>query len=304
MSTSAARSASKKTVSSGSLKDYLATTKKPSRLIGPIERHLLTRTLPNDRRQDVMHPSEITKDGWCIREQYHRIQKAREDIAAGNRFIQERHPLRLQSIFDTGHAAHAKWQGYLSEMGALFGKWSCGFCAHSWHGEDGRCPKCHHLGTYGEVSLFNDDLLISGSTDGWVTLEPNFLLEAKTVGTGTIRAYDPRMLADADYNLEKAFEMIRRPFKDHRRQAQMYLYLAHDMAARQDPSLSGREAPEEAIVLYDCKANQAYKEFVVQYSPRQIEPFLELAQKVVTGLEKGKAPKCNHGGCDKCEEKN
>ena len=234
------------------------------------------------------------------------IQQAREDIAAGNRFVQERHPLRLQSIFDTGHAAHAKWQGYLAEMGKIYGKWACSGCENSVLGsvpEDSYvCESCgSRRFIYDEVLLKNEDLLIEGSTDGWVTgLGPDYLLEVKTVGTGTIRAYNPALLSESDYNLEKAFDLIRRPFKDHRRQAQMYLYLAHDMY---DKKLVDREPPEEAVVLYDCKANQAYKEFVVKYSPSQIEPFLDLAQKVVNSLEKSKAPKCNHGGCKKCEEK-
>lgn len=298
--------ATSKKVTSTALKGYLSTSKKPSRLVGHVEKHLLTRTLVNHRRQDVIHPSEMTKDDWCIREQYLTIQQAREDIAAGNRFIQERHPLRLQSIFDTGHAAHAKWQGYLAEMGKLYGKWACSGCENSVLGpvpEDSYvCESCgSRRFIYDEVLLKNEDLLIEGSTDGWVTgLGPDYLLEVKTVGTGTIRAYNPALLSESDYNLEKAFDLIRRPFKDHRRQGQMYLYLAHDMY---DKKLVDREPPEEAVVLYDCKANQAYKEFVVKYSPSQIEPFLDLAQKVVNALEKSKAPKCNHGGCKKCEEK-
>lgn len=280
---------------SQSMKDYLQTRKKPTRVIGPMERHLMTRPLDMSRRQDIMHPSEITKEDWCIRAEYSLISEARK----GNIPEPERPGLILQSIFDTGHAAHSKYQNYLAEMGVLYGSWHCVPCGAKWGpSTDGVCAQCRDVATYDELKLYSSELLIEGHTDGWVTLDPEGILEVKTIGTGTIRAGNPQLLYDNDGSLEKAFADIRSPFPDHRRQAQVYLWLAHDMY---DEGIFDREPPESMIVLYECKANQQIKEFTVQYRPDQIEDVLKNARKVVKALQKGKAPKCNHGGCDKCE---
>lgn len=275
------------------LKTFLATQKKPSRLIGPVERHILTRPADTSRRQDIMHPSEMVKDDWCIRAEYFKIVAAK----AGIQLKEDRAGLRLQSIFDTGHAAHSKWQGYLADMGVLYGNWKCPR-GGTWTGTDQTCPNCGEKGVYDELKLFDNELMISGSTDGWVTVKPEFTLEVKTIGTGTIRTYEPSLLYDNDNNLEKAFDAIRRPFGDHRRQGQMYMWLQHSMF---DKGHIDRPPTEEAVFLYDCKANQAYKEFTVKYNPRQIEGVLDLAEEVVAALASGKAPKCNVRDCKKCK---
>jgi hypothetical protein len=275
------------------LKTYLATQKKPSRIIGPVERHLLTRPADTSRRQDVMHPSEMVKNDWCIRAEFFKIKAARVGILPK----EDRPGLRLQSIFDVGHAAHTKWQGYLAAMNVLYGKWRCPG-GGEWVGADSTCPYCGEVGVYQELRLFSNELLISGSTDGWITDEPECTLEVKTIGTGTIRAYEPGLLYDNDNNLEKAFDSIRRPFLDHRRQGQMYMFLQHDMFEK---GHLDRTPTEQAVFLYENKANQAYKEFTVKYNPAQIEDVLVLAETVVDALVADKAPRCNHGGCSKCK---
>jgi len=61
---------------------------------------------------------------------------------------------------------------------------------------------------------------------------------------------------DADGDLNKAWKNIRRPFRGHLLQGQMYLELAKRM--------SGAEAPTEIVFLYELKSNQAYKEFTIK----------------------------------------
>lgn len=289
------------TVKSKDLKKYLAANRKPSRVVGPVERHMLTRTLDSDRRQDVLHPSEIIKEDWCHRESYYKIIDAKQGILPE----MERPSLRLQSIFDVGHAAHAKWQGYLAEMGSLWGSWECRECG-SRPVDPGPIPSyCGVCGRrswkYDELALFDEDLMIGGSTDGWlIGLGDDALLEIKSVGTGTIRTYAPALLADADNNLEKAFNNIRAPFIDHRRQGQTYLHLTHLM--HQKGKLQ-RTPPEEIVFLYECKSNQAYKEFTVKYDPEQVEDVFDNAADIAWAIRNNRPVSCNldrKSGCKKC----
>lgn len=285
-----------KKVNSDSLKKYLATSKKPNRIIGAIERHLLTRPLDTSRRQDVMHPSEILGDDWCHRAEYRKI------IAAlrGESPDPERPGLILQSIFDVGHAAHAKWQGYLSEMDALYGDWKCIPCGREWTlSRRSRCKKCGEVATYMEMKLFDNDLNIQGSTDGWVVLpDMEAVLEVKTIGSGTIRANDPALLYESE-SFEKAFSAIRAPFRPHRMQAQMYMHL---MQLMHSAGIVKRTPPTEAILLYECKSNQQVKEFSIKYNPKIIEKVLEGAALVVEALKSGVEPECNVKDCKKCVE--
>ena len=101
-------------------------------------------------------------------------------------------------------------------------------------------------------------------------------------------------------NLEKAFNNIRRPFIDHRRQIQVYLHLAHLMHAK---GLLDIPAPDEAVVIYECKANQAYKEFTVGYDPDQVSDVFDAALDIAWALEHNRPPSCNlssQRGCKKC----
>lgn len=288
-------------VKSQDLKKYLATSRKPTKVVGEIERHMLTRPLESDRRQDVLHPSEIVKKDWCLRESYFRIIDAQKGVQPRP----ERPSLRLQSIFDVGHAVHEKWQGYLAEMGNLWGSWECRECGSRPVDPGpipGACSVCGRVNwKYNELHLFSDQHLISGSTDGWIIgLGPDALLEIKSIGTGTIRAYDSDLLSAHDGNLEKAFEDIRMPFIDHRRQGQTYLRLTHLM---REAGKLDREPPDEIVFLYECKSNQAYREFAVKYDPGLVDDVFEDAEIVAGAVLEKKAPACNIGGtsgCHKC----
>ena len=273
-------------VKTGALKDYLDANKRGSRLVGPIERHLLTRPQDLSRSTTVFHPSEIVREDWCHRASYLAVM-------AGEVPTKERHSLRTESIFAEGHSIHAKWQGWIGEMGVLYGLWRLEDGTEVW-GTSEEYPGAE----YREVPLRDDDLRISGHSDGWVVgLGDDYLIEIKSVGTGSIRMEAPALLTKHDNNAEAAWNDIRAPFRTHFLQGQVYLHLLHLMAKK---GLISREAPEEIVFLLEYKANQAAKEFVVRYSPDYLASILESLDAILAMTE---APECNHSapkGCKKC----
>jgi CRISPR/Cas system-associated exonuclease Cas4 (RecB family) len=261
----------------------METRKIETRLLGPIERHLLTRPLDTSRRQDVLHPSELVKDDFCPRAAYFRL--------IGKVLPPDRPNLRLQSIFDVGHSVHSKWQNYLQEMGVLYGVW-----------ETTRGPAAWDISSdlpagarYKEVPLHDDGLRISGHSDGWVKgLGEDFLIEIKSIGPGTIRFENPALFRSGD--LFAAWKEIRRPFPTHMRQGQLYLALAQRMAERGELE----SAPDEIVFLYELKADQSVKEFVVTYDPILSKDALDDAYDITKAAEMGVAPDCRSGGCKSC----
>ena len=101
------------------LQKYFDTKKVPTRLIGKVERHLLTKPR-EERSTSVLHPSEIIKSDFCHRYSYY--------LLTGGEPKTEKPSLRLQNIFDEGHAIHEKWQNRFHEMGTLYGKFKCVAC--------------------------------------------------------------------------------------------------------------------------------------------------------------------------------
>jgi hypothetical protein len=279
-----------------SLKAYLDATKRDTRLMGPIERHLLSKPFDN-RRMDIIHPSDMIKPEWCHLAQYHAIK--------GNyKEVREKPTLRLQSIFDEGHTIHAKWQKWLTEMGVLYGKWNCSECGPSdWelasdlNFDDPACG----VFTYDEVPLWSDKHKIGGHSDGWVkNLGEDCLIEIKSIGAGTLRFEAPSLLAQADGDLEKAWRNIRAPFRTHQLQGQVYLHLTHLMAENGElPS-----APDEIVFIYELKANQDYKEFVVKYNPEFTKDLFDQALDIAWAVDNNRPPVCNIDavkGCKRCE---
>lgn len=279
------------------LKALLESSKRDHRLVGHIERHLLNRE-PEHRPQDVLHPSDLAKKEWCALHAYHAL---RGDYVP----TQDPANLRLQSIFDEGHAIHAKWQNWLAEMGVLYGRWSCFRCNGAKTTGLHVVPVCpvHEYDanfTYAELNLYSKKHRIFGHTDGWVKgIGHDFLIEIKSIGAGTIRFEQPSLLSAAGGDLDKAWRNIRQPFYTHRVQGQIYLHLAHLMV---DEGLL-ETAPEEIVFIYELKSNQDYKEFTVAYDPEFVEEIFENALDVVWAVEHDTPPACNIdpvNGCKRC----
>ena len=285
------------TIPSKNMSAFLDANKKDTRLLGSVERHILGRPF-EARAQNVLHPSDIVKPEWCALASYHALQ--------GN-YVETRDKpsLRLQSIFDEGHAIHRKWQGYFREMGVLYGKWSV-----LEEKDFGRIKETKDYwatssdvpehGEYKEVPLYSNKHRIAGHSDGWIkNIGKDCLIEIKSIGGGTIRLEEPSLFG-ADNNVESAWKNIRRPFNSHYKQGQVYLHLAHLMV--EEGILES--APEEIVFLYELKADQSYKEFVVQYNPEHIAPIFETALDVVWAVDNQRPPVCSINpmkGCKRCE---
>ena len=270
----------------GALKAFLDAGKRDTRLIGAIERHILLRPF-DERSQDVLHPSDIIKAEWCALAAYHALQ--------GNYVeTREKPGLRLQSIFDTGHAVHAKWQNYLKDMGVLYGLWGTRTIKH-WAVSSDDIKGLDYL----EVPLHSKKHRIYGHADGWVKgLGDDFLIEIKSIGPGTIRTEAPSLFyGGAD--LDAAWKNIRNPFPTHILQGQMYLHLAHLMVENGELE----SAPKDIVFIYELKSNQEYKEFVVSYAPEFVEHIFEAALDVVWAVENNRPPVCtldSAAGCKRC----
>lgn len=271
------------------LRKYLDAKTKPTRLIGDLERHLLARPV-GDRSTTVLHPSEIIKRDWCLRASYFLLK--------GVPKVGEKPNLRLQSIFDEGHAIHAKWQRWFQEMGVLHGQFLCSACDRVTLGTSPEeCAHCNapwNKLTYNEVTLRDDDLRIAGHTDGWLKgLGNDTLIEIKSIGPGTIRVEAPGLMKDADGDFMKAWTQVRRPFSPHILQGQMYLELMKRMGNPVD----------EIVFLYELKADQSYKEFSIKADYSYVEPIFNNCALVVKAVEESKPPACNNNpqkGCKQC----
>ena len=265
-------------VSKGSdLAKFLDAKKTKRRLVGDVERFLLSRP-PGDRRTDVLHPSEIIKRDWCKRASYFLLK--------GHTKIQDKPNLRLQSIFDEGHAIHAKWQNWFQEMGVLHGQFKCGSCDKvTWGTSPKYCDHCQSTKlTYAEVTLRDDKLRIAGHTDGWIKgIGDDCLIEIKSIGPGTIRNEDPSLFLDSK-DFMAAWKEVRRPFNSHLLQGQMYLELMKRM---------GHEV-NEIVFLYELKADQDYKEFAIKADYEIVRHIFEGAEQVVKAVKAGVPPRCSN----------
>jgi hypothetical protein len=61
---------------------------------------------------------------------------------------------------------------------------------------------------------------------------------------------------------------------------------------------------KEIVFLYELKANQDYKEFVVSYAPEYVEPFFNNSLDVVWAVKNERPPMCSIDsikGCDRCK---
>jgi hypothetical protein len=289
-----------KTIASKDLKAFLSANKRETRLMGAVERHVLSRPF-DDRDMSYIHPSDVIKEDWCALAQYHAIK--------GN-YVETRDKptARLASIFAEGHSIHAKWQTWFTEMGVMFGKWMCSNCGFGWYGTsadlenvDCDCPLGVPQIRYKEVPLRSEKHMIRGHADGWIRgLGDDCLIEIKSIGSGGIRMEAPAIMAQSDDNVEKAWKNIKTPFRSHQLQGQVYLHLCHLMV--EEDILES--APKEIVFIYELKANQEYKEFVVAYNPEYTKDIFDKCLDVAWAVKNSRPPLCNidpEKGCKRCE---
>ena len=270
---------------SGNLKKLLTTTKS-GRLIPHLERWLMSQQ-PEPRDYTYLHPSDICKDNWCQRSAWFQL--------TGHPYVREVNQLSRHNMFQEGHLIHAKWQKYFHDMGVLYGNWTDtdGKTRHSCLGE----PDWK----YQEVSLEDRTIMMRGRSDGWIVgLGDDCLIEIKSVGIGTLRFESPGLLTSVNSDIDKAWNEIKSPFPSHLRQGQIYLELAHRMEKAGELT---RPAPKEIVFIYEYKANQSYKEFVVPYKPEVGDRFMRRAERVTEAVRNMTEMECNNnpgGRCSSC----
>lgn len=248
------------------------------------------------RRQDVLHPSEMAKEGWCPRAAYFRLEGR---VPAQSRSFS----MTLANVFAEGHAIHAKWQSWLAQTDQLWGDWYCRRCMATVRrtaDPQGLLPAClgsaSHYWEYQEVTLWDDEVNIYGHEDG-ALIGLNCLVEIKSVGIGTLRWENPALLSNyyvrelAQYDMEGLWRAIRRPFPSHIRQVNIYMWLAKSMGLPFD----------RTAVIYEFKVNQQVKEFQVKYDPLVAEPLIEAARAIAEARKKGREVPCPYGvSCPEC----
>jgi len=274
-------------------KKFAEAGKADTRVLGPLERYVISRPRDESRRTDVFHPSEMSKETWCHRASYFHL-KGHKPLKA-----ETRNGLSTENVFANGHAAHARWQNWFAQHGTLYGTWSCwvkGCRERVWGMPYPECPAGHGLmETYAEVPLVHKELRFGGHADGWLIGYGNpLLLEIKTVGEGTFRWEAPEMLMENTF--EEAWKKLDTPFQSHIMQAQIYLKLIELIG-------NEKECPQEILFLYEKKADQTAKEFVIPKSDFGISEKFDAVYKILDCIEKGKAPVCNVGfkNCKSCE---
>jgi hypothetical protein len=184
-------------------------------------------------------------------------------------------------------------------MGFLYGNYLCR--DHGMTLGFGECSANKECPTeYMEMTLVSKKHKIVGHTDGWVkNLGNDFLIEIKSIGTGTIRFEAPSLLSQANNDLDTAWRHIRQPFKTHMLQGQVYLHLCHLMVEEGLVDV----APKEIVFIYELKSNQDYKEFVVAYDPEYVTDIFDSALDVAWAVDNDRPPTCNIdpvNGCKRC----
>ncbi|MEU5425137.1 hypothetical protein AB0H73_05960 [Streptomyces olivoreticuli] len=247
----------------------------------------------NSRRQDIIHPSEMSKADWCPRATYLRIETG----------IHHKRIFGFQTlnVFDTGHEAHRKWQNRAWELGWLEGNFKCLNCAQvRWAVSPAACDRCSSAALeYAEVPVEDiEGFQIAGHADG--LLKPiRKLLEIKTVGEGTYRFEYPRLLArhtmtlpdgSQTVDLKKVWADTRVPFPSHIRQGQIYMWLARKAGI----DIDGME------YIYESKFNQDVKSFTIKANSNVIADRIEMARDIKQRLGSNNPPACPAGGCADC----
>lgn len=280
----------RKKISDPSLKNYLEATKNPSVLVGRIDRYLQKQV--NDRDQTVIHPSETVKWDWCPRATWHRLAGHEAAPAAA-------HGLRAMLIFDEGHDIHNKWQRWMQGMGILWGKWWCPACGETkmaWASElDATgCVSFNgkHWWQYQEIPFDWPAYRMKGHADGVVDIDgESVLVEIKSLGPGTMRTLN--LIPDDGTDGTDQFSKISHPAKSHFLQTQLYLRLLEEW-------VDDIGEVRRAVIVYEQKADQQYKEFAVTRLDKWSDPMLDAALDIKWALDKGREVDCPHKGCKYC----
>lgn len=253
-------------------------------------------------RSNVIFPSEMARSEWCARATYYRMSGRPEPASTPS--------FSLENVFSEGNRIHSKWQGWLAQTGNLWGDWYCNECGtrinNSLKPPDSKgfyvsgMEDSFHDWEYKEVTLKSTSHMISGHADG-ALVNHNVLIEIKSMGIGTFRFEAPKLFEDHTYDIngkkvtdiEGMWRQTHRPLMSHVKQGNIYLYMAEELGMPFD----------RIVFLYEFKANQQVKEFVIKKSDDIIKPLLEKCSEIENALTIGVPPPCRNGsdGCSACK---
>ena len=269
-----------------------ASMKSKSKLVPLLHPHLLREYQEKNLHRDTehFHPSEICKRDWCVRQSAYRMMGYEQTNP------EKPKPFKTLNIFEEGNRIHRKWQGWLKDIGLLQGQWYCTECENVWYGKPS-CPECNSKQVdYQEVPLYDEDQHIIGHADGHVELNgEDYLIEIKSVGIGTFR-YENfplfKKYADREITADQMWNDVTRPFLSHLRQGSLYMHCT---------------GITKMIFLYEWKASQDIKEFVVSYKPEVVSGILSTCNTGLVHMGKGAIPPIpdwidnkDHSACKYC----
>lgn len=257
---------------------------------------LLERIPGEGRADDILHPSELAKNGWCHRASYYKL------IGTPRKASPKFTVWQLEMIYDEGKEIHKKWQSRFWDLGCLYGAYYCLYCQHSWSDTSPeKCPECNANRSfliYHEVPLLNMNKRIGGHADGQQGSETGPIIEIKSIGVNSLRFENPELLDEHTYkfslngakrefvDLQALWDGIQVPMPSAIRQGHIYNWLS---------------GTTETIYIYECKWNQRSREFVIKYRQERIQPILDKIDEVNRSLATHEPPKCSFGGCAECE---
>jgi hypothetical protein len=283
---------------SGMLADRTKAKATPGRVLSVVKEGMLKEfARGNDRRWDIVHPSELSHQStFCARSVYLRITEGP--------LSPEGFDFGLQNIFDEGHSIHAKWQSRLRKYTPLFGNWECRICgvveravleprsnpSSVFDPGDSCYSTLGHLWEYKEITLDAEaQALLVGHADGGFD---ETLVEFKSVGEGTARIEDPDAFAAANGDLKELWKGIHRPFKTHLNQGDIYLWICKQ---------NGLPFTEVSFI-YESKWNQQIKEFIVPYDEKRSLKLVDQAIAIKYAVDHREEPECRFPGtCKECE---
>lgn len=260
--------------------------KSPNLLVGDIQQYAVKKSQEeSDRRQDIIHPSEMAKEDWCPRQTTYRLRGVAPSDT-GQVF-----GYQMLTIFQEGHDIHSKWQTWLMEMGRLWGRYECPLCGHSDFGVGPLpCTECSPWAgapitmDYKEVPLDGEGpWMIAGHADGAVP-DIDAFIEIKSIGLGTVRMEEPALVrnhtvktvdGDSVVDYDSLFKAIKRPFKSHRKQAAIYLAIARHLGWPY----------KRMVFIYENKANQQVREFVVPFDEDLANELIDVAKDIKWAVE-------------------
>ncbi len=249
-----------------------ASMKNKAKLVSLLHPHLLEEYTAKNLLRDTehFHPSEICKRDWCVRQSSYRMMGYEETNP------EKPKPFKTLNIFEEGNRIHRKWQGWLQDIGLLQGQWYCRECYHVWYGKP-VCVDCHSRQVdYQEVPIYDEDHHIIGHADGHVNLnDEDYLIEIKSVGIGTFRYENFPLFnryATKDITADQMWGDVNRPFLSHLKQGSLYMHCT---------------GIKKMIFIYEWKASQDIKEFVVSYQPEVVSDILATCSTGLKHMGKG-----------------